>query len=83
MDSQETARERFVSSVREAGGSLKASSRLGCTRSYVDRTRTGQRRPGMNTAAAIEREFGIRMQDWVAPDAKAGKKPGGSNGAGV
>ena len=73
MTSQKSARERFIASVEKAGGSREVARMLGCSRSYVDMIRNGQRRPGMNTALAIERAFDIRMQDWVEPSTKAGR----------
>mgnify|MGYP000963484419 CR=1 FL=1 len=68
-----TARERFVEAVEQAGGSRVVAAQLGCSRSYCDMIRAGQRRPGMRAAFAIQQLFGIRMQDWIEPGAKAGR----------
>jgi len=76
-----SARERFIECVKEAGGSKKVAARLGVSRSYIDMVRAGQRRPGMNAAAAIEEAFGIRMQDWVEPGTTAGRKRNRPRGA--
>ena len=80
--SEKTARDRFIECVKEVGGSKEAAKRLGVTRSYVDMIRSGQRRPGMNAASAIEAAFGIKMQDWVEPGTKAGRPRKGRRGAG-
>ncbi len=58
-------RLQFRDKVRKLGGSKVAARHLGCSRSYVDMIRGGQRTPGMRVAFVIEREFGIRMQEWV------------------
>lgn len=71
-DDNKSARERFIICVRAAGGAKITAGRLGCTRSYVDMIRLGQRRPGMRVAFAIEREFGIKMQDWVVTPTTTG-----------
>lgn len=63
-----SARERFRRRVRAHGGSASAARTLGCSRSYVDMIIKGDRRPGMRVAHAIERSFGIPMQDWLDPD---------------
>ena len=73
MPSQKSARERFIASVEKAGGSREVARMLGCSRSYVDMIRSGERRPGMRAAFAIEQLFEIRMQDWVEPSTKAGR----------
>lgn len=62
----QAARLRFIAAVKTAGGSAVVARRLACSRSYVDMIRGGQRTPGMRVAFAIEREFGIRMQEWCA-----------------
>ena len=70
---KKTARERFIAAVEKAGGSRDVARMMGCSRSYVDMIRSGERRPGMRAAYAIEQLFEIRMQDWVEPTAKAGR----------
>ena len=59
-------RENFGRKVRAFGGSFRSAQALGVSRSYVDMIIKGDRRPGMRTAHAIERTFGIAMQAWVS-----------------
>ncbi len=64
-------RELFRSKVRAHGGSGPTARDIGCTRAYVDMIMKGERSPGMRTAHAIERIFGIPMRAWMEPDAPA------------
>jgi len=58
-------RQQFSLSVRVMGGAIVAAERLGCSRAYVDMIAAGTRRPGLETAHAIERVMGIPMQMWA------------------
>ena len=59
------ARDTFRAAVRKAGGSVAASKRLRCSRSYVDMIAGGKRRPGLRLAFAIERAFRIPASAWL------------------
>lgn len=64
-------REVFLFRVRAFGGSIQSARALGISRAYVDMIAKGDRRPGMRTAYAIERVFGIPMKAWLEPEAFA------------
>lgn len=66
-------RAQFRKKVRALGGSRLSAEALGCSRSYVDMIISGNRRPGMRTARAIEELFGIPMQAWVDAPVPAGR----------
>lgn len=67
-------RAQFQTKVRSLGGSRRCAEALGCSRSYVDMIISGNRRPGMRTARAIEELFGIPMQAWVDQPFAVGKR---------
>lgn len=70
-------RAAFKRWVSEVGGSRAAAALLHCSRSYVDMIRSGDRRPGLNTAHRIERltDGKIRMPDWLSPTEPGKRHP--------
>lgn len=62
-----STRARFRAWVSSVGGSREAARLLGCSRSYVDMIRSGDRSPGLKTAYRVEKitRGAIKMQAWV------------------
>lgn len=56
------------------GGVRKLAQRLGCDESTLSHILRG-RRPGPDLAVAIEREVGIPMAEWYAPEPETEPEP--------
>lgn len=60
----EKAHKRFEFAVEKYGGDTAAAFSLGCSPSTIAYLKAGKRNPSIEVAFAIEKVFGIRMQDW-------------------
>lgn len=64
------ARVRFAEEVKRNGGDAKVAKALKCCRSFVCMVRNGERIPGRNLLAVIERKYQIAATDWPIPKRK-------------